>query len=104
VEGERMNDPEPDELEEKLEEADPNRVEFPRHVYERARKRNVDVDAVKQRIRDFDFSDVRPNNQSDSSFDYSFKVTVDTGKGRYEAPIYFNVPANKLLVKSVWPK
>lgn len=99
-----MRGPNPDELKEKLEEADPNRIEFPRHVYSRARKRNVDVEAVKGKIRDFDFSSVRPNNQSDSSFDFSFKVTVDTEAGRYEAPIYFNVPGDTLLVKSVWPK
>lgn len=99
-----MKDFSPDDLEEKLEEADPNRVELPRHVYERARRRNIDVKALKQKIRNFDFSDVRPNNQSDSNFDFSFKVTVDTENGKYEAPVYFNVPADKLLVKSVWPK
>lgn len=91
-------------LEEKLEDADPDRVEFPRHVYSRAKKRNVDVEALKRKIKNFDFSGVRPNNQSDSNFDFSFKVTVDTENGCYEAPIYFNIPANKLLVKSVWPK
>jgi len=94
----------PDQLEEKLEEADPDRVEFPKHLYDRARKRNVDVESVKDKIKDFDFSCVRPNNQADSNFDFSFKVTVDTENGSYEAPIYFNSPGNTVLVKSVWPK
>lgn len=91
-------------LEEKLEKAEIDRVEFPKHVYDRARKRNVDVEALKESIRDFDFSEVRPNSQSDSSFDFSYRVTVDTENGRYEVPIYFNVPGHKLLVKSVWPR
>lgn len=95
---------EPEKLKEELENADPNRVEFPKHVYDQARKRNVDIENVKKEVREFNFVGVRPNNQNDRSFEYSYKVTVDTGDQRCELPIYFNVPADKLLVKSVWPK
>jgi hypothetical protein len=101
---EDIEDLEPDELEEKLEEAGLSGIEFTRHFYKRARKRNIDAEKVKEEVRERNFVNVRPNNQSDKDFNFSFKVTVETENGLCEMPIYFNVPGHKLLVKSVWPR
>ena len=97
-------DLEPDQLKEKLEEADLSHVDFKQHFYYRAKRRNIDADKVREEVRDHNFVNVRPNNQSDGDFEFSFKVTVETENGPCEMPIYFNVPGHKLLVKSVWQR
>lgn len=85
----------------KLEESDYNRIEFTQHFYSRARRRNVNYKDLKNKIREHDFEKVQKNNQSDPNFDYSFKVSIKLDR-IHEVPIYFNVPGNKVLVKSVW--
>lgn len=91
-------------LEKKLEQAEYNRIEFASHFYQRAKRRNIDAQTVKEELENHKFTEVRENNQSDPNFQHSYKVTVETENGRYEIPIYFNVPGPKILVKSVWPR
>ncbi len=85
----------PEELPHKLEEADYGQIKFAPHFYHRARRRNIDVKMVKQRMGKHEFVEVGENNQSDPKFDHSYKVTVEGEDGRYEMPIYFNVPGPK---------
>jgi len=87
-----------------LEKADPNRTRFTQHFYQRARRRNIDASSVKYNLRKRDFVEVRENNRSDPQFEFSYKVTMETGNQRYEVPLYFNIPGPKILVKSVWPR
>lgn len=93
-----------DALKQKLQACDPDHFEFPYHVHERARQRNVDLAGVKQKLEDVDISDARENNTSDPNFEYSYRVTVTVDGNQYELPIYFNVPGTKVLVKSIWPR
>lgn len=92
----------PEELCDLIEECDPDRVEVVKHVFERARRRNVDVSELKQKISNCEFEEVRPNNQSDPNFEYSFRVKIKLEDRLIEVPLYFNVPGPKILVKSVW--
>ncbi|MFB6213866.1 MAG: hypothetical protein ABEJ07_04875 [Candidatus Nanohaloarchaea archaeon] len=92
----------PEELCDLIEECGPERVEFPQHVYERARKRNVDVSGLEKKILGCEFEEVRENNQSDPKFEYSFRVKIRGNDHLVEVPVYFNVPGTKILVKSIW--
>lgn len=93
-----------DMLVEMLEQCDPSFIEFSPHFHERARRRNVDAEGVKRKVREYDFVDVRPNPQNDLRFEHAFRVTVNVDGALCEMPIYFNVPGTKILVKSVWPR
>lgn len=92
----------PEELCDLIEECDPERVELVQHVFERARRRNVDVSELKQKILNCEFVGVRPNNQSDPNFEYSSRVKIELEDNLVEVPLYFNVPGPKILVKSIW--
>ena len=85
-----------------IEECDPDRVEVVKHVFERARRRNVDVSELRQKILNCEFVEVRPNNQSDPKFEYSFRVKIELEEMLVEVPLYFNVPGPKVLIKSIW--
>ena len=89
---------------EELDKADPDRIEFTQHFYQRAQRRNIDANSVKYNLRKQDFVEVRENNRSDPKFEFSYKVTMETENQRYEVPLYFNIPGPKILVKSVWPR
>jgi len=91
-------------LEKKLEEAEYERIEFAQHFYQRAKRRNVDTETVKQKLESHKIVEVRENNQSDPKFTYSYKITIENENKRYEMPIYFNIPGPKILVKSIWPR
>lgn len=92
----------PEELCDLIEECDPERVELVQHVFERARRRNVDVSELKQKILNCEFEEVRGNNQSDPKFECSFRVKIKLEEKLVEVPLYFNVPGAKILVKSIW--
>lgn len=92
----------PKELCDLIGESDLDRVELVQHVFERARRRNVDVSELKQKILKCEFEEVRPNNQSDPNFEYSFRVKIKLEDRLVEVPLYFNVPGTKILVKSIW--
>ncbi|MFB6099705.1 MAG: hypothetical protein ABEK16_00395 [Candidatus Nanohalobium sp.] len=94
----------PEKLGQKLEESGYDRIEFTPHFYHRARRRNIDAETAKRKLGEHEFVEVRENNQSDPKFDHSYKVTIKAEDGRYEMPIYFNVPGPKLIVKSIWPR
>lgn len=77
--------------------------EFKPHFYHRARRRNIDAEFVKDKLEKGDVDDFRPNNQSDASFDQSYKVRVRKSRQySYEIPIYFNEGGKRVVVKSVW--
>lgn len=99
-----MNDDLLENFKKKLQSADFQRIEYTKHFYQRARRRNIDTDLVKNKLRNEDFVEVRKNNRSDPNFDFSYKVTVEDDNKRYEVPLYFNIPGTKILVKSVWPR
>lgn len=92
----------PKELCDLIGKCDPERVELVQHVFERSRRRNVDVSELKQKILNCEFEEVRPNNQSDPNFGYSFRVKIELEEMLVEVPLYFNVPGHKILVKSIW--
>ncbi len=94
----------PDELREQLQQCDPDRIEFHQHAHERARRRNIDIDGVREKVEAFDFVAVRDNDRSDSRFEHSYKATVSVDGDQYEMPLYFNVPSTKVLIKSIWPR
>lgn len=92
----------PEELCDLIGECDPERVELVQHVFERARRRNVEVSELKRKILNCEFEEVRGNNQSDPNFEYSFRVKIKLEDRLVEVPLYFNVPGPKVLVKSIW--
>jgi len=91
-----------EEVFDKIQEAGIDRVELAKHVFDRARKRNVDPSELKVKILEGDFESVRENNQSDPLFDESYRVKIESNGCVVEVPIYFNVPGTKILVKSIW--
>ena len=93
-----------DELKSLIENSRANRVELPKHVFDRAKRRNVNTINLRDMILNGDFDEVRENNQSDPNFDYSYKVSIENENISVEMPIYFNVPGTKILVKSIWPR
>lgn len=74
------------------------------HSFRRARQRNVDVNQVKQKIRELDLHSVRENNQDDPRYGKTYKIVVKAGDGFYELPIYFNMNGSEIYVKSLWNK
>ncbi|MDY6778485.1 MAG: hypothetical protein SVU32_07490 [Candidatus Nanohaloarchaea archaeon] len=92
----------PQQLKEQLGQCDPERIEFHQHAHERARQRNINLTAVREQVKAFEFVSVRENQQSDPRYKHSYKVTVTVEGTRYEMPIYFNVPGTTVLVKSIW--
>lgn len=87
-----------------LEKSEYNRIEFPQHFYEQARKRNIDTNKVKDKIQSKEFIEVRENHQSDKKFDNSYIAKLKIDDKKVEIPIYFNVPGPIILVKSIWPR
>ncbi|MBC5792731.1 MAG: hypothetical protein H8Z69_01705 [Nanohaloarchaea archaeon] len=92
----------PEELCDLIEEGDPERIELVQHVFERAKRRNVDVSNLKEKILSCEFEEVRENNQGDPNFKYSYRVKIQLKQNLVEVPVYFNVPGTKILVKSIW--
>lgn len=90
-------------VQQEIRECGPDRVELAPHVFQRARKRNVDPSDLREKIMKGDFEEVRENNQSDPNFEYSYKVKLESNGKVVEVPIYFNIPGPKILVKSIWP-
>jgi hypothetical protein len=87
-----------------LETVDEN-IRIAPHAHRRAKQRNVDMEQVKQKIKELNFHSVRGNNQDDSRYEKTYKVTIKAGNGRfYEMPIHFNIDGNEIYVKSVWNK
>lgn len=91
-------------VQELLDQCDPDRFEFPRHVHERAMQRNVDLEGAKQKLRERDITAAQENSTEDPAYEYTFRVTVSVDGERYEMLIYFNVPGTNVLVKSIWPR
>jgi hypothetical protein len=80
-------------------------VRFSQHSHRRARQRNVDLDAVRQRLRDLDVVSVRGNDDDDPRYGRTYKVVVEgSGENLYEMPVYFNMNGSEIYVKSVWNK
>jgi len=93
-----------DEVVQELKTVDKN-VRIAPHSHRRARQRNVDLEEVKQKIRDLNFHKVRENNQKDSRYGKTYKVIIKGSEDSYyEMPIYFNIQGNEIYVKSVWNK
>ena len=99
-----MNEDLSKDLEKVLEPENSREIEFTKHFYERARRRNINASLVKNKLRNQNFVEVREKNRSDPNFNFSYKVTVKDDSNRYEVPLYFNIPGTKVLVKSVWPR
>ncbi len=75
------------------------------HSHRRAKQRNVDLEQVKQKIKELDIKDVRENNQEDPRYEKTYKITIKVPENKeYEMPIYFNPAGNEIYVKSVWNK
>ena len=92
----------PEELCDLIGECGSERVELDQHVFERARRRNLDVSGLEDKILDCEFVEVRGNNRSDPRFEYSFRVKIRLENRLAEVPIYFNVPGTKIVVRSIW--
>jgi hypothetical protein len=82
-----------------------NEVRIAPHSHRRAKQRNANLKQVKQKLENLEIHSARPNDQEDSRYSKTYKVTVKTSKGSfYEMPIYFNTEGNEIYVKSVWNK
>ena len=91
-----------DKVAEELEQCGAERVELPKHVYDRARRRNINPEDLEDKIMDKDFESVKINHQADIKFEKSYKVKIELEGVLVEVPIYFNVPGPYILVKSIW--
>ena len=92
----------PEELCELIQKCDPENIELDQHVFERARRRNLDVSGLEDKILNCEFESVRGNNRSDPRFEYSFRVKIKLGNRLAEVPAYFNIPGTKVVVRSIW--
>jgi hypothetical protein len=80
-------------------------IRFAPHSHRRARQRNVDLEKVKEKIREPDIYEVRDNDEKDPRYEKTYKIALKVSEDQfYEMPIYFNSGGNEIYVKSVWKK
>lgn len=83
---------------------DPDRVRLDPHVFDRARRRNIDPRPIRRKVLDRDLITARTNHQTNPRYEHSYLVTLVSGEKLVELPLYFNVPGTEVYVASVWPK